>query len=52
MLAHGLVRWAKAEVANALTYVVKPTPLEGPQPILPPRLAGTPGAGAEAAARG
>ena len=52
MLAHGLVRWAKAEVANALTYVWKPKPLEGPRPILPPRLTQTGGAGVEAAARG
>ena len=39
MLWHGLLRWAKAEVANALTYVWKPKPIEGPQPVLPPRLA-------------
>ncbi len=52
MLGHGLVRWAKAEIENALTYVVKPKPLEGPQPILPPRLATAAGPGVEAAARG
>ena len=27
MLAHGLTRWAKAELANAWTYVVRPRPL-------------------------
>ena len=37
MLCHGLLRWAKAEAANALTYVVKPRPIEGPRPDLPPR---------------
>lgn len=52
MLAHGLVRWAKAELANAWTYVVKPTPIEGPKPILPPRVAPVAGTGVEAAARG
>ena len=40
MLGHGLVRWAKAELANAWTYVVKPRPVGGPQPVLPPRPAG------------
>ena len=29
MLAHGLLRWWKAELANAWTYVVKPRPLAG-----------------------
>ena len=53
MLWHGLLRWAKAEIANALTHVVKPAPVEGPGPLLPPRLAAAAtGAGAEAAARG
>jgi flavin-dependent dehydrogenase len=52
MLAHGLVRWAKAEIANAWTYVVKPTPIEGPKPILPPFVAPAAGTGVEAAARG
>ena len=37
MLAHGLVRWAKAELANAWTYVSRPTPIGGPVPNLPPR---------------
>ena len=32
MLGHGLVRWAKAELANAWTYVVKPRPLRKEQP--------------------
>jgi flavin-dependent dehydrogenase len=50
MLWHGLLRWWKAEVANALTYVWKPRPLEGPRPVLPPRPAEE--AGAEAPARG
>ncbi|HEX7614484.1 MAG TPA: tryptophan 7-halogenase [Thermoanaerobaculia bacterium] len=36
MLGHGLVRWAKAEIANAWTYLVKPTPIGGPVPDLPP----------------
>jgi len=52
MLWHGLLRWAKAELANALTYVVRPTPLEGPRPDLPPRAVATPDGGAEAAAHG
>lgn len=52
MLAHGLVRWAKAEVANALTYLWRPKPLEGPQPILPPHLASAGTPGLEPAARG
>jgi hypothetical protein len=30
MLFHGLVRWAKAELANAWTYVVKPKPISKP----------------------
>ena len=50
MLWHGLLRWGKAEIANALTYVWRPRPLEGPQPVLPPRPAEE--AGAEASARG
>jgi len=50
MLWHGLLRWWKAELANALTYVWRPRPLEGPQPVLPPRPAEE--AGAEAPARG
>jgi len=37
MLAHGLVRWWKAELANAWTYVVKPRPLEKASPA--PQLA-------------
>jgi hypothetical protein len=52
MLAHGLVRWAKAELANALTYVWKPVPIGGPQPFLPPRAAPAAGAVAELPARG
>ena len=36
MLGHGLVRWAKAELANAWTYLVKPKPIGGPVPELPP----------------
>src|SRR4029079_6969768 len=28
MIAHGLLRWGKAELANAWTYVVKPSPLK------------------------
>lgn len=52
MLWHGLLRWAKAEVANAWTYVARPTPLEGPRPDLPPRAVAPPDGGAEVAARG
>ena len=36
MLFHGLVRWAKAEVANAWTYVVKPRPIAKPEPASSP----------------
>ena len=32
MLFHGLARWAKAELANAWTYVVKPRPIARPAP--------------------
>ncbi len=32
MLGHGLVRWAKAELANAWTYVVRPRPLATARP--------------------
>ncbi|MET0619137.1 MAG: hypothetical protein ABW056_02600, partial [Thermoanaerobaculia bacterium] len=35
MLFHGLVRWAKAELANAWTYVVKPRPIAHPEPAAP-----------------
>jgi flavin-dependent dehydrogenase len=35
MLAHGLVRWWKAELANAWTYVKKPRPLVKPAPVVP-----------------
>ena len=52
MLGHGLVRWAKAEAANALTYVWRPRPIEGPKPLLPPRVTEARGPGVEAAARG
>jgi hypothetical protein len=30
MIAHGLLRWWKAELANAWTYVVRPRPLAAP----------------------
>jgi hypothetical protein len=33
MLGHGLVRWAKAELANALTYLVRPRPMAERMPI-------------------
>ncbi len=33
MIAHGLLRWWKAELANAWTYVVKPRPLAAPTPV-------------------
>jgi flavin-dependent dehydrogenase len=36
MLGHGLVRWAKAEVANAWTYVVRPKPLARSTPAPQP----------------
>ena len=52
MLAHGLARWAKAEIANAWSYVVKPTPIGGPLPVAPPRVAPSAGAGLEAPAGG
>ncbi len=32
MLAHGLVRWVKAELANAWTHVFRPRPLAPPRP--------------------
>ena len=32
MIAHGLLRWWKAELANAWTYVVKPRPLAATAP--------------------
>ena len=35
MLAHGLVRWWKAELANAWTYVVKPRRLVEPPVAMP-----------------
>ncbi|MEO8586408.1 MAG: tryptophan 7-halogenase, partial [Acidobacteriota bacterium] len=37
MLGHGLVRWAKAELANAWSHLVKPSPIGGPVPNLPPK---------------
>lgn len=43
MLFHGVLRWGKAELANALTYVRRPRPIGGPQPVLPPKLAPTAG---------
>ena len=49
MLWPGPLRWWKAELANALPDVWKPRPLEGPQPVLPPRPAEE--SGAEAPAR-
>jgi flavin-dependent dehydrogenase len=33
MIAHGLLRWGKAELANAWTYIVKPRPLVSPAPL-------------------
>jgi len=33
MLGHGLVRWAKAELANALSYLVRPRPMTVRMPI-------------------
>ena len=44
MLAHGLLRWAKAEFANAWSYLVKPAPVGGPLPDLPPKPHGVPAA--------
>lgn len=35
MLAHGLLRWWKAELANAWTYVVKPARIAEPVTIAP-----------------
>lgn len=37
MLAHGAVRWMKAEIRNAWTYVARPRPIGGPLPVFPPR---------------
>jgi len=37
MIAHGLLRWWKAEVANAWTYVRRPPPLAAPDPAAEPR---------------
>ena len=37
MLAHGVLRWWKAELANAWSYVVPPKPIGGPVPFLPPK---------------
>ena len=38
MLAHGLARWGKAELANAWSYVVRPKSLEREAPrVSPPR---------------
>jgi hypothetical protein len=33
MLFHGLLRWARVELANAWTYVVKPKPIAKPEPV-------------------
>jgi len=33
MLGHGLVRWAKAEILNAWSYVVRPRPMSARMPI-------------------
>jgi hypothetical protein len=35
MLAHGLLRWWKAELANAWTHVVKPRRMPEPVTVLP-----------------
>ena len=35
MIAHGLVRWGKAELANAWTYLVKPRPIAASQESQP-----------------
>ncbi len=51
MLWHGLLRWAKAEAANALTHLVRPRPVEGPRPNLPPRPSPAEDRGVGAAAR-
>jgi flavin-dependent dehydrogenase len=40
MIAHGLLRWWKAELANAWTYVVKPRPLAASAPETPVRSVG------------
>jgi hypothetical protein len=36
MLAHGLLRWWKAELANAWTYILKPRKLERPAGVASP----------------
>ena len=42
MLAHGLLRWGKAELANAWTYVVRPKSLEKAPPASQPQAPHTP----------
>jgi flavin-dependent dehydrogenase len=37
MMAHGVLRWWKAELANAWSYLVPPKPIGGPLPLLPPK---------------
>lgn len=47
MLGHGLVRWAKVELLNALSYLVRPKPMAARMPIQDPAMpSGTPVAGA------
>jgi len=43
MLFHGLLRWGKAELANAWTYVVRPRPLKSREAGDARRKAETPG---------
>ncbi len=33
MLGHGLLRWARAELLNALSYLLKPAPMDAGMPI-------------------
>src|SRR5215831_421665 len=51
MIAHGLLRWWKAELANAWTYVVRPRPLAAPREGSSARTGATP-AGTPRAASG
>lgn len=39
MLAHGLVRWLSAKVANAWSYLVAPKPMTARMPIPPAPIA-------------
>ncbi len=50
MLAHGVLRWWKAELKNALSYVFRPKPIRGPLPEMPPMPKSAPAGAVEPAA--